>query len=160
MGIVVYPGSFDPITNGHVDIIRRAATLFDRLVIGVYDRPDKVLLFSVEQRADMVRGAITDLPNVFVETYDGLTVDFVQRMSSKTMIRGLRMNSDFEKEFEMAEMNKKLAPNVELLCLMTTHQYQCISSSLIKEVVRSGGSVAGMVPDHVEWALREKFSCG
>ena len=157
MTVAVYPGSFDPTTNGHIDIIKRASILFDKLIVGVCDKPEKPLLFSVEQRVNLLKEAIADLPNVRVKPYSGLTVDFIRKERGRIMIRGLRMNSDFEKEFEMAAMNKKLAPDIELVCLMTSSQYQCVSSSLIKEVAKSGGCIEGMVPETVAIALKEKF---
>ena len=158
MPIAVYPGSFDPITNGHIDIIKRASTLFDKLIIGIYENPDKQLLFSLKQRVELVEEAIADLPNVCVDSYSGLTVEFVRKVRGKVMIRGLRANSDFEREFEMALMNKKLAPDVELLCLMASSEYQFLSSSLLKEVATLGGCLDGMVPAHVAAALKEKLS--
>jgi len=158
MTTAVYPGTFDPITNGHVDIVKRAANLFDRLIIAIYDRPEKHLLFSLEERVVMAEKVATELPNTSVTSFTGLAVDFIRRVKGTVMIRGLRANSDFEREFEMALMNKKLAPDIELVCLMTNSQYQFLSSSLIKEVAKLGGCLAGMVPDHVAVALREKFS--
>lgn len=158
MTIAIYAGSFDPITNGHLDIIKRALLLFDKLFVGVYDRPEKNLLFSTQERVEMVRQAIVGLANVEVEAYSGLTVDFARRSGAQVMVRGLRMSSDFEREFEMAMMNKKLAPNLELVCLMASLQYQFLSSSLLKEVAQLGGCLDGMVPDHVAVALRAKFS--
>jgi len=157
MTIAVYPGTLDPITNGHVDIAKRASTLFDKLIIAIYDRPEKHLLFSLEERVEMARKVIADLPNTSVISFAGLTVDFIHKVNGTVMIRGLRANSDFEREFEMALMNKKLAPDIELICLMTTSQYQFLSSSLIKEVAKLGGCLDGMVPDHVAVALKEKF---
>jgi len=158
MPIAVYPGTFDPITNGHIDVIKRASTIFDRLIIGVYDRPDKQLLFSLTERMDMVKKVVADLPNVCVKSYAGLTVDFIREVKGTVMIRGLRASSDFEREFELALMNKILAPDIELICLMTSSKYQFLHSSLIKEVARLGGCLEGMVPDHVAIALKEKFS--
>lgn len=158
MTIAVYPGTFDPVTNGHLDIINRASAVFDKLTIGVYDQPEKQLLFSLEERMDMVEKAVADLSNVCVKSFSGLTVDFIREVGGTVMIRGLRVSSDFEREFEMALMNKKLAPDVELICLMTSSEYQFLSSSLIKEVAKLGGCLRGMVPDHVATALREKFS--
>jgi len=158
MTIAVYPGTFDPITNGHLDIINRASAVFDKLTIGVYDQPEKQLLFSLEERMDMAEKAVADLPNVCVKSFSGLTVDFIREVGGTVMIRGLRVSSDFEREFEMALMNKKLAPDVELICLMTSSEYQFLSSSLIKEVAKLGGCLRGMVPAHVATALREKFS--
>jgi pantetheine-phosphate adenylyltransferase len=158
MVLAVYPGTFDPLTYGHIDIIERAAALFGRLTVGIYENPSKQPLFPLEQRVELVREAASGLPNVHVKAFKGLTVDFIHRIGGKVMIRGLRANSDFEREFEMALMNRKLAPDIELLCLMTSSQYQFLSSSLIKEVAKLGGSLEGMVPDHVAVALREKFS--
>lgn len=158
MTIAIYPGSFDPVTNGHLDIIKRASHLFDKLVIGIYDRPEKRLLFSTQERVEMVKQAIAGLTNVEVEAYSGLTVDFARGVGAQVMVRGLRMSSDFEREFEMAMMNKKLAPNLELVCLMANLQYQFLSSSLLKEVAELGGCLDGMVPEHVAVALRAKFS--
>jgi len=155
--IAVYPGSFDPITNGHMDIVRRALAIFEKLIVGVYERPNKHLLFSLEERVAMVQKSAGHLPNVHVESYSCLTVDFIHQVKGKAMIRGLRMNSDFEQEFEMALMNKKLAPDIELVCLMADSGYQFLSSSSIKEVARLGGCLEGMVPEHVAEALREKF---
>lgn len=157
MTIAVYPGTFDPITDGHVDIVKRASTLFDKLIIAIYDRPEKHLLFSLEERVEMAQKVVTGLPNASVTSFTGLSVDFTHKVKGTVMIRGLRANSDFEREFEMALMNKKLAPDIELVCLMTTSQYQFLSSSLIKEVAKLGGCLDGMVPDHVAVALKEKF---
>ena len=158
MAIAVYPGTFDPVTNGHLDIINRASAVFDKLIIGIYAQPEKQLLFSPEERMDMVEKAIADLPTVCVKSFSGLAVDFIHEVGGTVMIRGLRASSDFEREFEMALMNKKLAPDIELICLMTSSEYQFLSSSLIKEVAKLGGCLQGMVPDHVGTALREKFS--
>lgn len=158
MTVAVYPGTFDPITNGHMDIIKRASALFDKLIVGVYENPDKQPLFSLEQRVELVEKAITDLPNISVKSFHGLIVDFIHQIGGKVMIRGLRVSSDFEREFEMALMNKKLAPNIELVCLMTSSQYQFLSSSLIKEVAMLGGCLEGMVPDYIATALKERSS--
>jgi pantetheine-phosphate adenylyltransferase len=157
MVIAVYPGTFDPITYGHLDIIERAATLVDKLIVGIYENPDKRPLFSLEERVKLVQDAIVGLPNVEVKPFKGLTVDFIRQVGGKVMIRGLRANSDFEREFEMALMNRKLAPDIELVCLMTSSQYQFLSSTLIKEVAGLGGCLEGMVPEHVAAALKEKF---
>ena len=157
MVAAVYPGTFDPLTYGHMDIIERAAALFDKLIVGIYENPSKQPLFPLEQRVKLVKEAVTGLPNVRVKAFKGLTVDFIHQIGGRVMIRGLRANSDFEREFEMALMNRKLAPDIELLCLMTSSQYQFLSSSLIKEVAKLGGCLEGMVPDHVAVALREKF---
>jgi len=158
MVVAVYPGTFDPLTYGHTDIIERAAALVSNLIVGIYENPSKQPLFSLEQRLSLVEEATTELSNVRVKAFKGLTVDFIRQVGGKVMIRGLRANSDFEREFEMALMNRKLAPDIELLCLMTSSQYQFLSSSLIKEVAKLGGCLEGMVPAHVAVALKEKFS--
>jgi len=143
---------------GHIDIVKRAAAIFDQLIVGIYDRPYKKLLFSVEERVAMVEEAIAELPNVRSMSYSGLTVDFIHKMKGTVMIRGLRANPDFEHEFAVALMNKKLASDIELICLMTSPQYQFLSSNLIKEVANLGGFVEDMVPHHVAMALKKKFS--
>ncbi len=158
MTIAVYPGSFDPITNGHIDIVKRACALFDSLIVAIYDRPEKNLLFSVDERIALAQTASEDIPNVSVRAFSGLVVDFIHHMKADVMIRGLRATSDFEREFEMALMNHKLAPDIELVCLMTSAKYQFISSSVIKEVARLGGCLDGMVPDHVAEALTRKYA--
>ena len=158
MTIAIYAGSFDPITHGHLDIIKRSSSIFEKLIVGVYDRPEKRLLFSTEERVQMVQQAIAHLKNAKAQSYSGLTVDFAKNVGAQVMVRGLRMSSDFEREFEMAMMNKKLAPNLELVCFMASLQYQFLSSSLLKEVAQLGGCLEAMVPDHVAKALREKFA--
>ena len=158
MTIAIYAGSFDPVTLGHLDIIQRGASIFDELVVGVYDRPEKRLLFSTEERVQMAQQAIVKLKNVRVQSYSGLTVDFAKQVGAQVMVRGLRMSSDFEREFEMAMMNKKLAPELELVCFMASLQYQFLSSSLLKEVAQLGGCLEDMVPDHVAKALSRKFA--
>jgi pantetheine-phosphate adenylyltransferase len=156
--IAIYAGSFDPITLGHLDIIQRGASIFDELVVGVYDRPEKQLLFSTEERVRMAQQAVANLKNVRVQSYSGLTVDFAKNVGAQVMVRGLRMSSDFEREFEMAMMNKKLAPDLELVCFMASLQYQFLSSSLLKEVAQLGGCLEDMVPNHVAKALSRKFA--
>jgi pantetheine-phosphate adenylyltransferase len=155
---VLYAGSFDPITNGHLDIATRAAALFDEVVIGIYNTPDKHLLFSTEERVELAREAVAHLPNVRVEPYTGLTVEFARRINAKALVRGLRMSADFEREFEMALMNKKLQPKIEMVCLMTSIQYQFLSSSLLKEVAQLRGCIKDLVPDNVAAALGKKFA--
>ena len=156
MTVAIYPGAFDPITNGHVDIATRAAKLFERLIIGVYDIPAKHLLFTTEERVNLARQAIANLPNVEVESFSGLTVDFARKVKAQTLVRGLRLAADFEREFDMALMNKKLFPELELVCLMSNLEYQFLSSSLLKEVASLGGNIDDLVPKHVVAALRKK----
>lgn len=156
MTVAVYPGTFDPITNGHLDIVQRAAKLFDRIIIGVYKQSNKHLIFSNEERVELARRAVSSLTNVEVKSFSGLTVDFTREEKAQVMIRGLRMNADFEKEFEMALMNRKLAPDLDLLCLMASQEYQFLSSSLLKEVARLNGNISGLVPEYVAEALKEK----
>jgi len=154
--IAVYPGTFDPITNGHLDIVTRAAKLFERIIIGVYEKSNKHLVFSTEERVTLARKAVDHLPNVEVKSFGGLAVDFARQEKAQVMIRGLRMNADFEKEFEMAMMNRKLAPELDMLCLMASQEYQFLSSSLLKEVASLGGDISDLVPEHVAEALRRK----
>ena len=156
MTIAIYPGSFDPITNGHLDIAKRAAKLFEKLIIGVYGAPNKHLLFSTKERVELVRNAIVNLPNVEVEAFSGLTVDFAKKVNAQAAVRGLRINADFEREFDMAMMNKKLSPELELVCLMASAQYQFLSSSLLKEVASLGGNIEDLVPKSVAEALKKK----
>ncbi len=158
MTTAFYPGSFDPITHGHLDIIKRASSIFDKLVIGIYDRPEKRLLFTTEERVQLAKQAVANLRNVEALPYTGLTVAFAKKIGAKVMVRGLRMSSDFEREFEMAMMNKKLAPDIELVCFMASLEFQFLSSSLLKEVAQLGGCLENMVPDHVADALRKKFA--
>ena len=157
MTIAIYPGTFDPITKGHLDIATRAAKIFEKLIIGVYDIPNKRLLFTTEERVELVRQAVVDLPNVEVEAFIGLTVDFADKVGAKTVVRGLRATADFEREFEMAMLNKKLSPELELICLMARLEYQFLSSSLLKEAASLGGNVDDLVPQHVAEAMRKKI---
>ena len=156
MTIAVYPGAFDPITNGHLDIATRAAKLFEKIIIGVYDTPAKNIMFTTEERVELVKHAIVDLPNVEVESFSCLVVDFAQKAGAQTIVRGLRIGADFEREFEMALMNKKLSPDCELICLMSSFRYQFLSSSLLKEVASLGGNIYDLVPKHVAEALKKK----
>ena len=156
MTVAIYPGSFDPITNGHLDIVTRAARLFDRVIIGVYDTPDKRLMFTTEERVELARQAVANLPNVEVRAFSGLTVDLAKRLKIKTMVRGLRVSADFEREFDMAMMNRRLSPDLELVCLMASPEFQFLSSSLLKEVARLGGNVSSLVPKNVAEALIRK----
>jgi pantetheine-phosphate adenylyltransferase len=154
----LYPGSFDPITFGHLDIINRASQLFDKLVVGVFNKPsNKHLLFSTEERVQLAEQAVAHMDNVSVVSYSILTVHFAQEIGAEVMVRGLRMTSDFEREFGMAMMNRKLARDVELVCFMASLRYQFLSSSLMREVAELHGSLEDMVPDHVAVALVKKF---
>jgi len=157
MTIAVYPGTFDPIHNGHIDIAVRAARLFDHLIVAVYERPGKNILFSVQERLDMARKAFENIPNISVESYASLTVEFAKARNAKVIVRGLRVISDFELEFQMALINKRLAPDIEFLCLMTSQEYAFLSSSIVKEIAMLGGCIDNMVPGHVKEALQRKF---
>ena len=157
MTIAIYVGSFDPVTNGHLEVASRAAKIFDKLIIGVYTTPAKNLLFTVEERVELIRQAIVNMRNVEVQDFDGLTVDFARRVGAQVMVRGLRMTLDFEREFDMAMMNKKLYPELELVCFMATLRYQFLSSSLLKEAASLGGDISDLVPKHVAEAVMKKF---
>ena len=156
MTVAIYPGSFDPITNGHLEVIRRAAKLFDRLVVGVYATPDKRLTFTVDERADLIKKATSNIPNVEVQLFTGLTVEFARQAGAQVMVRGLRMTLDFEREFDMAMMNKKLYPELELVCFMAAQDFQFLSSSLLKEVASLEGAIESLVPQCVAEALKKK----
>ena len=160
MRIAVYPGSFDPLTNGHVDIIRRGARLFDRIVVAILVNEQKTPLFTTEERVAMVREAFAGDASVRVDTFDGLLVEFVERQQATAIVRGLRAVSDFEYEFQMALMNRRLNERVETVFMMPAAEYSYISSRLVKEVVMLGGSVAGLVPESVEKRLRDKGPAG
>src|SRR5437867_5603349 len=151
-----YPGSFDPLTNGHVDIILRGARLFDRIIVAILVNAEKAPLFSMDERVEITREVFKDHSNVEVDTFDGLLVDYVERRRAQAIVRGLRAVSDFEFEFQMALMNQRLNPQIETVFMMPAEQYTYISSKLIKEVFRLGGRVHGLVPEMVEERLREK----
>ena len=156
--LAVYPGSFDPLTNGHVDIITRGARLFDRIVVAILINSEKSPLFTMEERVEIAREVFKDVPNVEVDTFDGLLVDYVDRRGAQVIVRGLRAVSDFEFEFQMALMNRRLNGRIETIFLMPAEQYTYTSSRLIKEVFRLGGKVHGLVPDMVEERLRHKLA--
>ena len=152
----LYPGTFDPVHNGHIDIACRAAQLWDRVIVAIYDRPSKNLMFSTEERVALFADAIKDWPNVEVMPYHGLTVDFAHKVGSKVMVRGLRAIADFEFEFQIALTNKQLAPDVEFCALMTSQEHTFLSASILKEVALLGGDISRMCPPNVQAALHER----
>jgi pantetheine-phosphate adenylyltransferase len=154
--LAVYPGSFDPLTNGHVDIIERGTHLFEKIIVAILVNAEKSPLFSMEERVEIVRETFRGRPNIEVDTFDGLLVDYVERRKAHVIVRGLRALSDFEAEFQMALMNRRLSPNVETVFMMPAEQYTYISSRLIKEVFSLGGQVRGLVPEIVVTRLQEK----
>ncbi len=158
--LAVFPGSFDPLTNGHVDIVLRCAYLFERICVSVLVNAEKAPLFSADDRVAMIRDVFRDYPNVEVDTFDGLLVDYARRKRASAIVRGLRAVSDFEYEFQMALMNRHLEPTLETVFMMPAEQYTYLSSRLIKEVFRLGGDVRGLVPSVVEECLRRKGSSG
>jgi pantetheine-phosphate adenylyltransferase len=154
--VAIYPGSFDPLTNGHVDIIERGVRIFDVIVVAILVNAEKSPLFSKQERVAIVEEVFKGRPNVEVDTFDGLLVDYAARRQAQVIVRGLRAVSDFEAEFQMALMNRRLDPKIETVFMMPAEQYSYISSRLIKEVFSLGGRVHGLVPDSVEQRLREK----
>src|SRR5262245_19861008 len=154
--LAVYPGSFDPLTNGHVDIITRGARLFDRIVVAILVNAEKNPLFTMDERVEIARAVFKAHPNVEVDTFEGLLVDYMERRQAQVIVRGLRAISDFEFEFQMALMNRRLKPQIETVFMMPAEQYTYISSRLIKEVFSLGGRVEGLVPELVEKRLRDK----
>lgn len=153
----VYPGTFDPVTNGHIDLIERASTLFDKLIVGVAENPGKGATFSLEERVAMTTEVLADLPNVEVKGFNSLLVDFVAEHDARVILRGLRAVSDFEYEFQLAGMNRRLAPEVETLFLTPAEQYAYISSSLVKEIAAHGGDVSAFVHTKVMAALSDRI---
>jgi pantetheine-phosphate adenylyltransferase len=152
----IYPGSFDPFTNGHLDVATRSCRIFDKLIIAVYARPLKNLLFDTEERVELTRKSVTHLENVEVHAFDCLFVDYARQVGAEVMVRGLRMTADFEREFEIAMMNRYLDPNLEMITMMSKLRYQFLSSSMVKEVAELNGNITDLVPEHVAEALREK----
>ncbi|MCI0519843.1 MAG: pantetheine-phosphate adenylyltransferase [Chloroflexi bacterium] len=153
----VFPGTFDPIHLGHIDIAWRASLLFNELVVAVYDRPLKSLLFSPETRIQLARESFEENPKVKVIPYSGLTVDFCRSIEARVIVRGLRVFSDFEYEFRMALANHRLAPEIELVALITAEEHTFLSSTTVREIASLGGDVSSMVPPHVEAALHQRF---
>jgi len=154
----LYPGSFDPIHNGHIDIALRAARIFDEVIVGVYDMPKKKLLFDADERLAQVREAFRDSPKITVAKFSGLTVDYAREINAMVLVRGLRVFSDFELEFRMGLANKKLAPQIETVSIMTDIQHISISSSTIREIAELGGDVSSMVPPFIAEALAKRFA--
>ena len=158
--LAVYPGSFDPLTNGHVDIISRGTRIFDRIIVAILVNAEKSPLFTMDERVDIARTVFKDYPSVEVDTFAGLLVDYAERRGAQAIVRGLRAVSDFEFEFQMALMNQRLKPAIETVFMMPAEQYTYISSRLIKEVFALGGRVNGLVPELVEERLRGKVRTG
>lgn len=157
MRIGVYPGSFDPITNGHLDIIKRSSRVFDKLIVAVVKNHSKKPLFTIEERSNLIRKSISDLPNVEVDHFEGLLVDFVSAKGAQVIVKGLRAMSDFEYEFQMALLNRKLQPNIETIFMMTNHKYSYLSSSMVKEIAALGGSIVDLVPESTRQDILNKF---
>ena len=157
MKIAVYPGSFDPITNGHLDVIKRSAAVFDKVIVGVLDNMAKKPLFTPEERMNMAKKVVADIKNVEVYTFCGLLVDFMERFDSAVIIKGLRAVADFEYEFQMALLNKSLNPNIETFFMMTDSKYSYISSSMVKEVARFGGNIDEFVPHDIIGEIDRKM---
>jgi pantetheine-phosphate adenylyltransferase len=155
--LAIYPGSFDPITNGHLDLIQRGSQLFNRLVVAVLTNLEKDPLFTAEERVEMLRETTHTLPNVTVETFSGLLVDYARQKQAKAILRGIRAFTDYEYELQMALMNRKLEPQLETVFLMPALSYTYVSSRLVKEVYKFGGSVSGLVPPQVEQRLQKKI---
>ena len=158
MRTVIYPGSFDPLTNGHLDVIHRATKLFDRVIVAVAHSESKHPMFTLEARVEMVREALRGWPNLEADSFEGLLIDYVERRSAQAVIRGLRAVSDFEFEFQMALMNRKLNERIETIFMMPKDTYTFLSSRIVKEIAQLGGDVSAFVPAHVRAALVEKFT--
>ena len=157
--ILVYPGSFDPVTNGHLDIIERAACICDKLIVAVGNNESKRPAFTVEERVEMIRESIGERENIEVTSFTGLLADFAKKVGARAVIKGLRAMSDFEYEFQMALLNKKLEPELETLFMMTSVQYSFLSSSAVKEIARNGGCIDGLVPDCIRERIARKLTC-
>src|ERR1044071_4862379 len=156
--IAIYPGSFDPITNGHLDLIQRGSRMFDRLIVSILRNDVKQALFSVEERMEMLRDVVQVYPNVAVDSFEGLLVEHAKASSAAVLLRGIRAISDYEYELQMALMNRRLEPELETVFLLANESYSFISSRLVKEVFRLGGSITGLVPPSVEGRLRRRLS--
>lgn len=157
MKIAVYPGSFDPTTNGHLDIIKRSGLLFDKVIVAVLNNPNKQPLFSVKERVDLLKKTCNNMENVEIDSFSGLLIDYAKSKNACAIVKGLRAVSDFEYELQMAHMNKKLNPNIETIFIMTNSRYSYLSSSLVKEVARFGGCIRGLVPEIIENEIHDRF---
>lgn len=157
MKTAIYPGTFDPVTNGHLDLIKRAAEIFDRLIVAVADNPSKDILLSRQERVSLLKDSVKGLGNVEVTHFSGLTAEYARKSKADAIIRGLRVFSDFEYEFQMALMNRKLVPEVETVFLVPSEHYTYLSSSLMKDIASFGGDVSGFVPPSVEKKLKESY---
>jgi pantetheine-phosphate adenylyltransferase len=157
MRTAIYPGSFDPLTNGHLDVVQRAAKLFDRVIVAVATNESKHPLFTLSERVALVRGAVAGLPNVEADSFDGLLVEYVAAKQARAIVRGLRAVSDFEFEFQLALMNRKLDENIETIFMMPKDTYTFLSSRIVKEIARLGGNVSEFVPPNVQTALKKKL---
>lgn len=155
--VAIYPGSFDPLTMGHVDIIARGSALFDRIIVGVLHNLEKKAMFTVDERLTMIRETFRERDNVQAAAFSGLLVDYAKNCKASTIVRGIRAISDFEYEFQMALMNRRLAPDIETVFMMPAEEYSYVSSRLVKEVATLGGSITGLVPEGVEAQLLEKL---
>jgi pantetheine-phosphate adenylyltransferase len=153
----VYPGSFDPVTNGHIDLIQRSAALFDKVIVAILRNTDKIPFFTVEERTEMLEEAVRGMKNVSVTSFSGLLVDFVEQIGASVIIRGIRAVSDYEYELQMALMNRRLSNKVETVFMLPAESYSFLSSKLVKEIAQLGGSMHGFIPAHVEKRLRSKF---
>jgi len=154
----VFPGTFDPIHNGHIDIAQRAARLFDELIVAVYDKPPKSLLLSPQKRLNLVRQAFTEDEHVSAALFSGLIVNFCQEVGAQVIVRGLRVFSDFELEFRMALANHRLAPEIDVIALITSEEHSFLSGSTVKEIASLGGDISSFVPEYVAVALKERFN--
>lgn len=160
MRICVYPGSFDPVTNGHLDIIERASKIFDKLIVAVLVNSSKTPVFSINERIEMIQDIVKDKKNIVVDSFSGMLIDYMKEKNAKVIIKGLRAVSDFEYEFQMALMNKKMNPTIDTLFMMTSSKYSYLSSSMVREIARHGGNISEFVPKIIKRRIFEKFNNG